>query len=149
MSGLGGHAYGSFKDKNGNYMWLQDALPSDLINNHSHRPMARVMIYGHESNVCKSRSVQDIDDLSTALHSNLLALIQASRTRPIILMGHSLGGLIVKKVGKARSHYGDLCLTDSADVEHSVKVAKSGGPEAFQGDLWGRLLRCSSQRHGY
>ncbi|KAK4060816.1 uncharacterized protein Triagg1_10586 [Trichoderma aggressivum f. europaeum] len=97
VSGLGGHAYGSFKDKDGNYMWLQDALPSDLINTHSHRPMTRVMIYGHKSNVYKSRSVQDIDDLSTALHSNLLALIQAPRTRPIILMGHSLGGLIVKK----------------------------------------------------
>ncbi|KAL6690734.1 hypothetical protein J3F84DRAFT_398202 [Trichoderma pleuroticola] len=97
VSGLGGHAYGSFKDKNGNYMWLQDALPSDLINTHSNRPMARVMIYGHKSNVYKSRSVQDIDDLSTALHSNLLALIQAPKTRPIILMGHSLGGLIVKK----------------------------------------------------
>ncbi|KAK4080787.1 hypothetical protein Trihar35433_1892 [Trichoderma harzianum] len=97
VSGLGGHAYGSFKDRNGNYMWLQDALPSDLLNTLSHRPMARVMIYGHKSNVYKSRSVQDIDDLSTALHSNLLALIQAPRTRPIILMGHSLGGLIVKK----------------------------------------------------
>ncbi|KAL7916459.1 hypothetical protein GGI35DRAFT_466067 [Trichoderma velutinum] len=107
VSGLGGHAYGSFKDKNGNYMWLQDALPSDLINPQSNRPMARVMIYGHKSNVYKSRSVQDIDDLSTALHSNLLALIQAPRTRPIILMGHSLGGLIVKKtlitLSKSRS----------------------------------------------
>ncbi|KAL7815934.1 hypothetical protein V8C44DRAFT_323407 [Trichoderma aethiopicum] len=107
VSGLGGHAYGSFKDKNGNYMWLQDALASDLTNVQSGRPMARVMIYGHKSTVPGSRSVQDIDDLATALHSNLLALVESPRTRPIILMGHSLGGLIVKKtlitLSKSRS----------------------------------------------
>ncbi|KAH0497442.1 hypothetical protein TgHK011_004743 [Trichoderma gracile] len=107
VSGLGGHAYGSFKDKNGNYMWLQDALSSDLINARSGRPMARIMIYGHKSMVPGSRSVQNIDDLATALHSNLLALVEGSRTRPIILMGHSLGGLIVKKtlitLSKSRS----------------------------------------------
>ncbi|ETS03352.1 hypothetical protein M419DRAFT_75284 [Trichoderma reesei RUT C-30] len=107
VSGLGGHAYGSFKDKNGNYMWLQDALSSDLINVQTGRSMARIMIYGHKSTVPGSRSVQDIDDLATALHSNLLALVEGQRTRPIILMGHSLGGLIVKKtlitLSKSRS----------------------------------------------
>ncbi|RFU75120.1 hypothetical protein TARUN_7122 [Trichoderma arundinaceum] len=107
VSGLGGHAYGSFKDKNGNYMWLQDSLPFDLTNDDSHRPIARVMIYGHKSTVNKSNSVQDIDDLATALHSSLLALSQNSRAKPIILMGHSLGGLIIKKalitLSKSRS----------------------------------------------
>ncbi|KAK1255747.1 hypothetical protein MKX07_008006 [Trichoderma sp. CBMAI-0711] len=107
VSGLGGHAYGSFKDKNGSYMWLQDALPSDLTNIQTGRPMARIMIYGHKSTVPGSRSVQDIDDLATTLHSNLLALVEGPRTRPIILMGHSLGGLIVKKtlisLSKSRS----------------------------------------------
>ncbi|PON29166.1 hypothetical protein TGAM01_v202273 [Trichoderma gamsii] len=97
VSGLGGHAYGSFKDKNGNYMWLQDALPYDITNDDSHHPMARVMIYGHNSAVPGSNSVQDIDDLSSALHSGLLTLIQAQQPKPIILMGHSLGGLIIKK----------------------------------------------------
>ncbi|OTA03428.1 hypothetical protein A9Z42_0038970 [Trichoderma parareesei] len=88
-------------------MWLQDALPSDLTNIQTGRPMARIMIYGHKSTVPGSRSVQDIDDLATTLHSNLLALVEGPRTRPIILMGHSLGGLIVKKtlisLSKSRS----------------------------------------------
>ncbi|KAL6856623.1 hypothetical protein J3F83DRAFT_752225 [Trichoderma novae-zelandiae] len=107
VSGLGGHAYGSFKDKSGNYMWLQDALPFDLTSVRSGRPMARIMIYGHKSTVPQSRSVQDIDDLATALHSTLLALVQGPQTRPIVLMGHSLGGLILKKtlitLSKSRS----------------------------------------------
>ncbi|EHK42736.1 hypothetical protein TRIATDRAFT_300808 [Trichoderma atroviride IMI 206040] len=97
VSGLGGHAYGSFKDKNGNYMWLQDALPFDITDDDNHHPMARIMIYGHNSAVPRSNSVQDIDDLSSALHSSLLSLVQAPQPKPIILMGHSLGGLIIKK----------------------------------------------------
>lgn len=98
VSGLGGHAYGSFKDKNGNYMWLQDALPYDITDNKSCHPRARIMIYGHNSAVPGSSNVQDIDDLSSALHSGLLALMRAPKPKPIILMGHSLGGLIIKKV---------------------------------------------------
>ncbi|KAL6900169.1 hypothetical protein GGI43DRAFT_60665 [Trichoderma evansii] len=97
VSGLGGHAYGSFKDKNGNYMWLQDALAFDLTNGDTRRPMARIMIHGHNSTVSESNSVQDIRDLSSALHSSLLALTQTPRLKPIILIGHSLGGLIIKK----------------------------------------------------
>ncbi|KAK1252361.1 hypothetical protein MKX08_003548 [Trichoderma sp. CBMAI-0020] len=97
VSGLGGHAYGSFKDKNGNYMWLQDALPFDITDDDNHHPTARIMIYGHNSAVPRSNSVQDINDLSSALHSSLLSLIQAPQPKPIILMGHSLGGLIIKK----------------------------------------------------
>ncbi len=30
ISGLGGHAFGSFKERGGEYMWLQDCLPYDL-----------------------------------------------------------------------------------------------------------------------
>lgn len=85
-------------------MWLQDALPLNLNKDDTHHPMARIMIYGHDSAVPWSSNVQDIDDLSSALHSALLALIQAPRPRPIILMGHSLGGLIIKKVNRV-----DLC----------------------------------------
>lgn len=150
VSGLGGHAYGSFKDKNGNYMWLQDALSSDLINVQTGRSMARIMIYGHKSTVPGSRSVQDIDDLATALHSNLLALVEGQRTRPIILMGHSLGGLIVKKVSEVCHHMMDFNLTSYfTDVDHAVQISQSRRPEAFSGDLRDRLLWCSSQGHGY
>lgn len=150
VSGLGGHAYGSFKDKNGNYMWLQDALSSDLTNFQTGRPMARIMIYGHKSTVPGSRSVQDIDDLATALHSNLLALVESPRTRPIILMGHSLGGLIVKKVSEV--WYGIIgfnLTTNFTDVDHAVQLSHPGRPEAISGNLWDRLLRGSSQGHGY
>lgn len=99
ISGLGGHAFGSFKQRGRDYMWLRDALPYDLTVENTDRPMARVMIYGYESTVAQSRSIQNLEDLATSFHSSLLALANAPVIRPIILIAHSLGGLIAKQVG--------------------------------------------------
>ncbi|RCI15173.1 hypothetical protein L249_6880 [Ophiocordyceps polyrhachis-furcata BCC 54312] len=98
VSGLGGHAFGSFKARNDDYMWLRDSLPGELINQDSELPMARIMVYGHESRLAKSISMQDLEDMSVSFRESLLPLITDTTTpRPIILMGHSLGGLIVKQ----------------------------------------------------
>ena len=51
LSGLGGHAFGSFKERDGTYMWLRDSLPYDLILEDGGRPMARVITFGYESAV--------------------------------------------------------------------------------------------------
>lgn len=80
-------------------MWLRDALPYDFIGESTDRPMARVMIYGYESTVAQSRSMQNLEDLATSFHNSLLALANAPIIRPIILIAHSLGGLIIKQVG--------------------------------------------------
>lgn len=98
ISGLGGHAFGSFKERNGDHMWLRDALPHDLTWETSDCPMARVMIYGYESTVAGSNSMQNLEDLATSFHTSLLGLPRGLTTRPIILVAHSLGGLIVKQV---------------------------------------------------
>ncbi|KAH7016032.1 uncharacterized protein B0I36DRAFT_336429 [Microdochium trichocladiopsis] len=58
ISGLGGHAFGSFKEHGGEHMWLRDALPGDLVGEQTSQPMARVMIYGYASAVAGSTSFQ-------------------------------------------------------------------------------------------
>lgn len=98
IQGLGGHAFGSFKQRSGDYMWLLDALPYDLKDAQTGRPMARIMIYGHESTVADSNSFQGLDDIALAFRDALLPLTSTFVIRPIILMGHSLGGLIAKQV---------------------------------------------------
>ncbi|KAL7913986.1 hypothetical protein GGI35DRAFT_475827 [Trichoderma velutinum] len=105
LSGLGGHAFGSFKERGGTHMWLRDSLPGHLTSETDNRPMARVMIYGYESAVAQSKNMQNLEDLATAFHSSLLALAAGPTTRPIILVGHSLGGLIIKQtlISLARS----------------------------------------------
>ncbi|KAH7202858.1 uncharacterized protein BKA55DRAFT_531394 [Fusarium redolens] len=42
VCGLGGHALGSFKEKNGPFVWIRDALPSDI-------PNARILTYGYDT----------------------------------------------------------------------------------------------------
>lgn len=79
-------------------MWLRDSLPYDLTSEINGRPLARVMIYGYESSVPKSESIQNLEDISTSFHNSLLALANAPVTRPIVFIAHSLGGLIIKQV---------------------------------------------------
>ncbi|KAH8882196.1 hypothetical protein GQ53DRAFT_666276 [Thozetella sp. PMI_491] len=93
VSGLGGHAYGSFKERGGNYMWLSDSLPE-------HIPTARVAIYGYESGLPNSTSFQNLTDLGTSFKTSVEELEQYGNglTKTLIFIAHSLGGLIVKEV---------------------------------------------------
>lgn len=102
LSGLGGHAFGSFKERDGTHMWLRDSLPYDITLEDAGRPMARVITYGYESAVARSKNMQNLEDLATSFHSSLLALASVPTVRPIILVAHSLGGLIVKQASAAR-----------------------------------------------
>jgi surfactin synthase thioesterase subunit len=65
--------------------------------------MARIMIYGYESDVVNSSNTQNLEDLATTLHNSLLAIAAGSKLKPIIFVGHSLGGLIIKQVGNVHN----------------------------------------------
>lgn len=77
-------------------MWLRDSLPYDLTS--ETKPIARVMIYGYESTVAESKSMQNLEDFATKLNVSMQTLMNGATIRPIILIGHSLGGLIIKEV---------------------------------------------------
>jgi hypothetical protein len=64
VCGLGGHALGSFKEKNGRFVWLRDAFPSDISN-------ARILTYGYNTQLFESRSFQSLTDLGRALQVDL------------------------------------------------------------------------------
>lgn len=89
ISGLNGHAFGSFKQKDHDYMWIRDALPTDL-------PRARIFTYGYDT---RSQAVQNVDDLGSNLRTTLCAFRESSsdaRPNPLVLIAHSLGGIVVK-----------------------------------------------------
>lgn len=90
MSGLNGHPFGSFKKRGGRFMWLRDALPMDL-------PNARILIYGCDTSLISSESFQTIPDLGVRLR-NAISVVRENVRKPLMLLGHSLGGIVMKEV---------------------------------------------------
>ncbi|OQV02052.1 NACHT domain-containing protein [Cladophialophora immunda] len=72
-------------------MWLRDQLPRDF-------PTVRCMIYGYDTKLVESKSFQSLDDLARSFIHHLLTIGRAEHSaRPLILLGHSLGGILVKR----------------------------------------------------
>jgi hypothetical protein len=66
LTGLGGHAFGSFKERDGPFMWLRDGLPrvQSLAG-------ARVIIYGYNAKMVRSNSFQGLGAIATAFKDRL------------------------------------------------------------------------------
>lgn len=102
VTGLGGHAFGSFKKPNGRYMWLRDSLAKDF-------PNARILVFGYESRLEDPDSFQNLRDLGLnfrsaiatirhyTLYQNMSLYPFFNPKRPMILIGHSLGGIVIKQ----------------------------------------------------
>ena len=74
ICGLGGHAFGSFKEKGTSYMWLRDSLPNDL-------PNLRVLLYGYQSGLDGSDSNQNVSVIADSFVSHLSYLRPRSSVR--------------------------------------------------------------------
>ncbi|KLO06643.1 hypothetical protein SCHPADRAFT_837790, partial [Schizopora paradoxa] len=97
LHGMNGHAFSSFEYREDDYsfMWLRDALSKEI-------PGARVMVYGYDAHVASDVSVGRI---RTFLY-NILSMANSNfiqeTNRPLILIGHALGGLVIKQVFRCR-----------------------------------------------
>lgn len=92
VTGLAGHAFGSWAVHH-DHMWLRDYLPVDLYQK------VRVLSYGYDSRIQgNDQPTSILRDHGNRFVSELLRIRGKieSQSRPIILIGHSLGGLIVK-----------------------------------------------------
>ncbi|KAL7935649.1 hypothetical protein V8C35DRAFT_333543 [Trichoderma chlorosporum] len=91
VTGLAGHAFGSWKSKNKSDMWLRDFLPESV-------PNARIMTYGYDTKLPGSQSEVSILELSRKLLESIKTTRdEDTKNRPLLLIGHSLGGLVVKE----------------------------------------------------
>lgn len=98
LHGLNGHWEKTWQSdkstsKAGGPMWLRDFLPQQI-------PHARIMSFGYDSVLLFSKSTSDVGTFAEQLLESLLSRrVNVSETRPIIFICHSLGGIVVKKVG--------------------------------------------------
>lgn len=90
ISGLGSHPFGSFVNREDGNMWLADNIEKDM-------PTARVMIYGYETGLQNSTSFVQFPDLAGPLQTAIQQIMASNHEKPILLLGHSLGGLLVKQ----------------------------------------------------
>ena len=81
-------------------MWLRDKLPSTLNRTDGELPMARVITYGYESRVSQSDNFATLEDLASPLWTGLRSISSKSPRKPILLVAHSLGGLVLKEVSR-------------------------------------------------
>ncbi|VUC20684.1 unnamed protein product [Clonostachys rosea] len=121
VPGLGSHAIGGFKVKNGTTNWFRDFLPEDI-------PQARLLTYGYHSSLAATDAKYSITDLAKTFLDSFLTFREDTNTpkRPIIFIGHSLGGLLIKEA-LAISHnaasddrYGDFCKSSYGFVFFGV-----------------------------
>ncbi|KAF4462762.1 eukaryotic translation initiation factor 3 [Fusarium albosuccineum] len=115
VHGLDGHWRRSWTADNGVF-WLQDLLPP-LI------PSARIYSYGHDSRTRWSDTPlsSDISDHGQDLVAELSMERQSTKTEkvPIIFIGHSLGGLVIKSAHL----YSDLARTGHLESHRSIKLS--------------------------
>ncbi|KAF8534239.1 hypothetical protein BDD12DRAFT_757301, partial [Trichophaea hybrida] len=89
VTGLAGHAFGSWRDRGSREMWLQDFLPQDFNN-------IRIMFYGYNSSL-GSDSNNGLLDFRRHLIQQLenARSSDEAKNRHIILVAHSLGGILI------------------------------------------------------
>jgi hypothetical protein len=80
VSGLGGHAFGSFKERGGSHMWLADVLPK-------HLPGVRILIDGYDTKLEATNSFQSFEGLASAFRLKLSSIRQGSENVPLVLFG--------------------------------------------------------------
>jgi hypothetical protein len=92
ITGLGGHAMGSFRSTDGSFLWLRDVLPKTL-------PKARILTYGYDTALVKNKSKESIRDLAKVFLDALSDFRYETQTqrRPLCFIGHSLGGVVLKE----------------------------------------------------
>ncbi|KAI5848526.1 hypothetical protein DFP73DRAFT_629907 [Morchella snyderi] len=71
-------------------MWLKDLLPGCF-------PNARIMAFNHNSKWNRDSPVKSIEHCGKELLDNLNLVRKGVEERPIIFIGHSFGGIIIKK----------------------------------------------------
>ncbi|RPB21265.1 hypothetical protein L211DRAFT_890067 [Terfezia boudieri ATCC MYA-4762] len=105
VHGLNGDPMDTWIHKQSGIMWLRDLLPKAL-------PGARIMTFGYNARFKNFTALQDLRMIASKLLAELVDLRE--RSRPIVFVCHSLGGIVAKKALLVR------CTGDREGVQQAV-----------------------------
>ncbi|KAK2850704.1 hypothetical protein FQN49_005404 [Arthroderma sp. PD_2] len=90
--GIEAHAWDTWSKPGGKkgHVWLRDDLPQLL-------PEARIFLYEYDSTAVYGENRDSFIDKANSLLDAMMMKRDGVESRPLILLGHSLGGLLVKQ----------------------------------------------------
>ncbi|KAJ5691752.1 hypothetical protein N7462_001175 [Penicillium macrosclerotiorum] len=96
--GMGGNWLKTWESEKDGWNWIQSSLGPKLLEEIG--ITARVLSFGYDSNIFATMSVSDIQQVAEVLIEGIYnALRKMDNMFPaVMLIAHSLGGLVVKKV---------------------------------------------------
>ncbi|KAM0083609.1 hypothetical protein ACKRZS_004194 [Fusarium odoratissimum] len=99
VHGLGGNAIDTWTADSGK-TWLRDFLPE-----HENFKNSRVMTFGYDSDLTNRSTVMELENWAETLLQSLneVRTGEKEKERPLLVVSHSLGGLVVRKA-MARLH---------------------------------------------
>ena len=98
-------------------MWIRDDAPKRLVG-------VRLILYGYDSGLAKSKSTQLIGDIARGLIEHLkLGGWNTQSAKPMAFLAHSLGGLVLKDAL--------VQIADANDSSTSCLVKKISGAVMF------------------
>jgi hypothetical protein len=106
VPGLGGHVEKTWQSREDKTLWPRDLLPSQI-------PDARVLGFSYNTTLKGSTGNSGIRDHASGLHMRLFEdrYNDVDKSRPLVFVGHSLGGLIIKQVRRIRAALGQALTT--------------------------------------
>ncbi|KAK3335250.1 hypothetical protein B0T19DRAFT_452139 [Cercophora scortea] len=145
VHGLGGDSFSTWTDNKSGKMWLKDFLPESQYFHNS-----RIMTFGYDArawllpaskNNSPGRSFTFSESFLGALRSQ--RILTNTQGRPIVFIGHSLGGIVIKKalvIAQVRTKlFGDI-------YESTKSITFLGTPHQGSGPAdWASYLEKISQ----
>lgn len=134
IHGLGSNAAYAWKHWDTGKDWIQDFLPTDF-------PHCRIVLVNHDSRWDAYSPAQSLRDYGSVILDSVASIRrdEEEKSRPLILLGHSFGGILLKKalvVGKeADPNTRQRLVADSADGAIFFGTPHKGSNFALFGTL--------------
>ncbi|TPX20905.1 hypothetical protein DIZ76_016802 [Coccidioides immitis] len=103
IHGLNGDPIKTWTHGETGVMWLEDLLPKVI-------PNIRVMTFGYNARFNSFTAQQDLRSIAIKLLAELVDVrtTEDEKSRPLVLVCHSLGGILAKKVIVTNLQFNDL-----------------------------------------